>query len=211
MAPPNQPAGSALAAGWIRPWEARYFAVFDTLKGYHQCPLEPQSQPLTTFITPFGRYMYKRALYGVSSISEHYNRRMDQCLHDLPGMKRLVNDVIVYGRTREKLLHRVRLALQRCRQHGVSLNREKVQFMQPSVKFAGFMVSSNGYRPDPALTDATRDFPAPTDISSLRSFFGLVNQVAPFSDSIARHMQPLRTLLSAKRDFCWYQNQQEAF
>ncbi|XP_043205454.1 uncharacterized protein K02A2.6-like [Amphibalanus amphitrite] len=37
--------------------EARFFAVFDALKGYHQCPLKPQSQPLTTFITPFGRYM----------------------------------------------------------------------------------------------------------------------------------------------------------
>ena len=40
--------------------ETRYFTVFDALKGYHQCPLEPQRQPLTTFITPFGRYMYSR-------------------------------------------------------------------------------------------------------------------------------------------------------
>ena len=91
--------------------EARYFAVFDALKGYHQCPLEPLSQPLTTFITPFGRFMYKRAPYGISSISEHYNRRMDQCLQDLHGMKRLVDDVIIYGRTRDELLQRVRLFL----------------------------------------------------------------------------------------------------
>ena len=75
--------------------EAKFFAVFDALKGYHQCPLEPQSQPLTTFTTPFGRYMYLRAPYGVSSISEHYNRRMDQCFASLPGIQRLVDDVIV--------------------------------------------------------------------------------------------------------------------
>ena len=155
--------------------------------------------------------MYKRAPFGVSSISEHYNRRMDQCLQDLPGMKRLVDDVIIYGRTRTEFLQRVRQFLQRCRQHGVSLNRAKVQYMLPSVKFAGFIVSADGYRPDPELTAAIRNFPAPTEISALRSFFGLVNQIAPFSDSVARHLLPLRPLLSAKRDFCWDATHQEAF
>ena len=57
--------------------EAKVFTTFDTLKGYHQCPLDEESQLLTTFITPFGRWMYLRALYGVSTISEHYIRRMD--------------------------------------------------------------------------------------------------------------------------------------
>ena len=43
---------------------------------------------------------------------------MDQCLQGLPGMTRLVEDVIIYGRTREEFLHRVRLFLQRCREQG---------------------------------------------------------------------------------------------
>ena len=29
--------------------DAKYFTVIDALKGYHQCPLDQQSQPLTTF------------------------------------------------------------------------------------------------------------------------------------------------------------------
>ena len=51
-------------------------SVFDALKGYHQCPFDEESRKLTTFIIPFGRYMYLRAPNGISSISEHYNRRM---------------------------------------------------------------------------------------------------------------------------------------
>ena len=31
---------------------AKYFTVLDTMKGYHQCPLDQDSQLLTTFITP---------------------------------------------------------------------------------------------------------------------------------------------------------------
>ena len=47
------------------------FTILDARKGYHQCPLDAQSQLLTTFITPFGRFKYLRTLYGMLSISEH--------------------------------------------------------------------------------------------------------------------------------------------
>lgn len=35
-------------------------------------PLDEESQLLTTFIMPFGRFKYLRAPYGISSISEYY-------------------------------------------------------------------------------------------------------------------------------------------
>ena len=62
---------------------AKYFTVLDAMKGYHQCPLDQDSQLLTTFITPLGWFKYLRSPYGVSSISEHYNRRMAEALADL--------------------------------------------------------------------------------------------------------------------------------
>ena len=49
--------------------KAKMFSSFDALKGYHQCPLDPASQELTTFITPFGRFKYLRAPFGLSSIA----------------------------------------------------------------------------------------------------------------------------------------------
>ena len=46
---------------------AKYFTVLDAMKGYHQCPLDQNSQCLTTFITPFGRFKYLRTLTGYHS------------------------------------------------------------------------------------------------------------------------------------------------
>lgn len=63
------------------------FTKLDALKGYHQCPLEEESQLLTTFITPFGRFKFLRAPYGISSISEHYNRIMDEAFSGLSGYR----------------------------------------------------------------------------------------------------------------------------
>ena len=34
---------------------AKYFTVLDAMKGYHHCPLDADSQLLTTFFTPFER------------------------------------------------------------------------------------------------------------------------------------------------------------
>ena len=50
---------AAQAVADIAAENAKIFTKLDALKGYHQCPLE-ESQRLTTFITPFGRYKYFR-------------------------------------------------------------------------------------------------------------------------------------------------------
>ena len=34
------------------------------MSGYHQCPLDEESRPLTTVITPFGRFQFLRAPFG---------------------------------------------------------------------------------------------------------------------------------------------------
>ena len=75
---------------------AKYFTVLNALKGYHQCPLDQESEPLTTFITPFGRYKYLCAPYGISSISEHYDRSMAEAFTGLTGFRRVVDDIIIY-------------------------------------------------------------------------------------------------------------------
>ena len=190
---------------------AKVFTTFDALKGYHQCPLDNESQLLTTFITPFGRWMYLRAPYGVSSISEHYNRRMDAAFEGMSQFAKLVNDVVVYDKTRQDHTQRVREFLQRCLERGISLNKDKFVFAQPKVTFAGYELSSSGYSIDPQLVVAIHDFPEPTNITELRSFFGLVNQLSLFTDQLAELLQPLRPLLSAQNEYVWDAAHSQAF
>ncbi|XP_043191676.1 uncharacterized protein K02A2.6-like [Amphibalanus amphitrite] len=191
--------------------EAKWFTVFDAAKGYHQCPLHQDSVLKTTFITPFGRYAFLRAPYGVSSISDHYNRRMDEAFSGLTGYKKIVDDVVVYSRTREDHIRDVRRFMERCEERGISLNRRKLQLAQQKVKFAGFIISADGYEPDPQLTSAISSFPTPKNISELRSFFGLANQVAPFVDELSELLLPLRPLLSTRNEFIWDEQQEQAF
>ena len=178
--------------------EAKFFTVIDAMKGYHQCPLDEESQALTTFITPFGRYKYLRAPYGLSSIAEHYNRRMAEAFEGLKGFRRVVDDIVIYDKDETDHVDHVRQFLQRCRDKGISLNREKWQLCQTRVTFAGFQLSKEGYRVDPSLTKAISEFPTPATRTELRSFFGLVNQLTTSTDKIANLLAPLQALLSTK-------------
>ena len=87
---------SAQTVADIAAENSKVFTKLDALKGYHQCPLDEETQLLTTFITLFGRFKYLRALYGISSISEHYNCRMDEAFAGLSGYRCIVDDVVIY-------------------------------------------------------------------------------------------------------------------
>ena len=195
-----QPPTPAEAVTDMATEDAKFFTVIDAMKGYHQCPLDEKSQALTTFITPFGRYKYLRAPYGLSSIAKHYNRRMAEAFE---GFRRIVDDIVIYDRDEASHMDHVRQFLQRCRDKGISLNKEKWQLCQPCVTFAGFQLSGDGYRIDPSLTDAISKFPAP-------AFFGLVNQLTTSTDKIAHLLAPLRPLLSTKNEYVWLQDHDQA-
>ena len=69
-------------------------------------------------MTPFGRYKFLRALFGICSISEHYNRRMNEAFTGLCNYRRIVDDVIIFDRDRSTHLAHVRQFLQRCADKG---------------------------------------------------------------------------------------------
>ena len=191
--------------------KAKFFTTFDALKGYHQIPLDEESQKLTTFITPHGRFKFLRAPYGISSISEHYNRRMDEAFREMQDFRKIVDDVIVFNSNQGEHVSHVRAFLQRCQERRISLNPDKFQFSQQKVSFAGYTVTPEGYTISSHITDAVSKFPTPSSRSDLRSFLGLTNQLSSSTNNLAETLAPLRPLLSSRNDFLWTADHETAF
>ena len=57
-------------------------------------------------------------------------------------------------------------------------NPPKFVFGKDVLDFAGFTVTKDGVKPTAQMVEAISNFPKPTNIKGVRSFFGLVNQVA---------------------------------
>ena len=73
-----------------------------------------------------------------------------------------------------------------------------------------FRVTDHEVKPLPKYLDAIKGFPRPTNISDVRSWFGLVNQVAHYAKLI-EIMKPFKHLLSSKVKFAWSEELEEAF
>ena len=183
--------------------DSKWFAKLDAVQGYHQIPLDEESSYLTTFILPSGRYRYTRAPMGLSASGDEWCQRSDVALQDVEGVSKLVDDILVQARTQDELLVRLRAVLSRCREHGIYISMRKLQFGQ-SVKYAGHIVDEIGVRPDPEKLAAIRDFKSPTDLTSLRSFLGLANQLGQhFIPDLTHMTSKMRCLLKKDVAFLW--------
>ena len=181
----------------------KVFSKLDANSGFWQIPLAKESQLLTTFITPFGRYCFNKLPFGISSAPEHFQKRMSRILSGLEGVVCLMDDVLVFGSTREQHEQRLNEVLHRIKEAGVTLNSSKCEFAKSELKFLGHLTDQEGIRADPEKTTAITEFATPTTVPQLRHFMGMVNQLGKFSPRLADLTQSLRQLLSKKSAWAW--------
>ena len=182
----------------------------DAWNGYHSVPICEEDRNLTTFITPWGRYRYCTAPQGYIAAGDAYSRRYDEIIADLPNKKKCVDDTIMWAKNIDESFYQTCRFLDRCARNGIVLNPKKFAFARDVVEFAGFEISRDSVKPSSKYLAAIKDFPTPKDITGVRSWFGLVNQVS-YAFSMTKTMQPFRELLKPDRKFYWDENLQKIF
>ena len=104
----------------------RLFSKLDANSGFWQIVLDPESRALTTFLTPWGRFQFKRLPFGLSSAPEIFQRSMEKILYGLEGVICMMDDVLVFGTNAEEHWIRLRLVLERIFNSGMTLKKESV-------------------------------------------------------------------------------------
>ena len=90
------------------------------------------------------------------------------------------------------------------------LKLEKCTFLLSSVEYLGHTISREGLKTSDSKVKAISNAPAPSNVSELRSFIGLINYYGNFLPDLATTLTPLYDLLRAKEWSCG-KEQEESF
>ena len=191
--------------------QAQYFTKLDLSQAYHQIPLAEESRYITTFTTHIGLYRYTRMNYGTNAAAELFQHTLQQHLQGIEGVRNIADDIIVYGKTKADHDRALENCLQRLKDKGLTLNREKCQFLQDKLSFFGQVFSKEGTRPDPSRVADLQNASVPTNSQEVRSFLGMSNYSAKYIKDYATISTPLRELTKKNVQFCWQNQHEEAF
>ncbi|KAK3098958.1 hypothetical protein FSP39_024697 [Pinctada imbricata] len=189
---------------------ASVFTKLDANSGFWQIPLAKESSILTSFITPYGRFRFNRLPFGIASAPEFFQKRMSEEVAGLPGVLCHMDDILISGKNQEEHDNNLERVLQKIEAAGLTLN-DKCVFSAESIKYLGHIIDRNGIRADPDKVRAINDMRAPTNVSELCRFLGMVNQLSKLMPNLAETTKPLRDLLRRENQWYWDETQQSSF
>ena len=88
--------------------------------------------------------------FGLSSASEEYQRRMNDALCDMEGVKIFVDDILIYdqGVTMENAIkdhdRKVHSLFKRLNEQNIKLNKDKIQFKLTKLTYMGHVITNKG-------------------------------------------------------------------
>lgn len=187
------------------------FSLLDASSGFWQVPLHQDSWEFTTFITPFGRFMYKRIPFGISSGPEVYQKKVCQIINGLEGVANKADDFLVCGRTQEEHDKRLRKLLQKFKDYGITLNQNKCRIGVREVTFLGHLIKNGNIAPDPEKIKAIERLKPPQGVRELREFLGMVNYITKFIPKLADLTSSVTGLLRKEVDWKWTADHQRGW
>ena len=182
---------------------SRFFAKLDAHHGYWSIVLDQDSSLLTTFNSPLRRYCFLQLPFGLVCSQDIFQKKMDQILEECQGCIGITDDITVYGHTKAEHGAYLQDFMQIACKYDLVFNPQKTHMKAQAVNFFGCPYDANGVHPDPGKVDAVHALPAPTNITELQEFLGLVTYLSPFIPGLSTLTTPLQELLKKDTDFIW--------
>lgn len=189
----------------------KHFCTLDINQAYLHMKTSEETAEMQAISTCKGTYKVKRLMFGVKIAPNIWQRYMDQTLQGIEGTACFFDDIALQGHTYIQLLQRIRKVFDKLKECGLHLNRKKCQFFQKSVTYLGHTIDENGLHPTEEKINYIKNSPRPTDVTSLRTFLGMVNYYQQFIPNLASKLNPLYKLLQKDIKFTWSTECEEAF
>ena len=187
------------------------FSKLDLAHAYLQVALDEESKQYVVINTHKGLYRYNRLPFGIHSAPAIFQRTIESILRGIPHVSVYIDHILVTGATESEYLQTLDKVLTQLHNAGIRLRCNKCAFMLRQVDYLGHSISAEGLKPSEEKIRALSQAPAPTNLTQLRSFLGMVNYYGKFLKGLSSMLAPLYALLQKNEKWKWGQEQKDAF
>lgn len=190
-----------------------HMSTIDLRAGYWQIPVRPADREKTTFITPFGTYLFNRMPFGLRNAPASFQRLIDKVKRTLVGVMILayLDDIILLSKDFESHLRDLDRVFQALRHYQLRAKREKCQFGCTQVKFLGHFLTPTGLAINTEKVAAIMNRPAPRNVKEIQSFLQTCSWFRRFISNFSTVARPLSSLTKKNAPWAWGEEQQTAF
>ncbi|KAL5541347.1 hypothetical protein UlMin_045674 [Ulmus minor] len=156
---------------------ATIFSKIDLRSGYHQLKIKEEDVPKSAFRTRYGHYEFLVMPFGLTNAPAAFMDLMNRVFKEFLDKFVIVfiDDILIYSKTKEEHEEHLRITLRTLEEHKLYAKFSKCEFWLDKVHFLGHVVSKDGVSVDPAKIEAVSKWPAPTNVTEIRSFLGLAD------------------------------------
>ena len=159
-----------------------WFSTLDAKSGYYQLRLHEDTKPLTAFsCPPQDQYEFNVLPFGLKQAPSIYQKFMDTNLLGLDNIcLAYIDDIIIFTNgDKEKHLTNLLIVLNRLKEKGVILPREKAKICQQEIEFLGMKILKGGFiETQPHLLEKINEFPDQLqDRKQIQRFLGCLNYI----------------------------------
>lgn len=196
--------------------QARYLSTIDLSEAFLQIPLEVRSRKYTSFcVQGKGLFRFTRLPFGLINSPATLSRLMDRVLGfgELePNVFVYLDDLVIVSETFEEHVRLLSEVARRLSLANLAINLEKSRFGVTELPFLGYLLSTNGLRPNPEKVRPIVEYERPVTITKLRRFLGMANYYRRFIPDFSGLVAPLSELLKTKsKTIKWSDEAENAF
>ena len=147
-----------------------------------------------------GVYEFLHMPYSLCNAPATFQRLMQNCLGELNLMYALIylDDVIVYSKTEDEHLVRLRAILERFMENGLKLKPSKCNFFCMEINYLGHKVSTAGMEPGTEGLKGITEITPPAMYTQVCKFLGATGYFRHFIKEYTKIAKPLNHLLQGE-------------
>ena len=137
----------------------------DLKSEYWQVEMDEKSIPYTAFtVGPLGFYKCIHMPFRLTNAPTTFQRLMESCLGELHLQYCIIylDNIIIFSKTPEEHLHRLKLVFQKISEAGLKLKPSKCEFFRTRLEYLGHIMSEKGIETNPKKIQVVGDW-SPSD------------------------------------------------